>query len=153
MRAHLLVSLLQNNLRHMLGLVLSLRDRVFMRLKKLNIAINNWSARLKKYLVFYICFYRLKVKNFFRFLFLKIEMRLFFMLSLIYFLGIFIVATKMTGILSGSFLFNEGVTFFTATGAMLGGVLAIVFSLSTFLMQNAAQHSSAGFYDVLEKDR
>ncbi len=78
---------------------------------------------------------------------------LFAIFSFFYFLIILILLNKIDLFLSGRFLQNDGVTFFTAVGAMLGGILAIVFSLSTFLIQNAAQYMSSGFYNTIAKDR
>ena len=48
---------------------------------------------------------------------------------------------------------DNGAIILTTIAAMLGGILAIVVSFSILLMQNAAQYSSAGFYDILAKDR
>ncbi|MCK4607031.1 MAG: hypothetical protein KAU35_07030 [candidate division Zixibacteria bacterium] len=50
-------------------------------------------------------------------------------------------------------LWRDGVTYFTALGALFGTVLAIAFSVSTLMMQHAAENTSAGFYDVLARDR
>jgi len=53
----------------------------------------------------------------------------------------------------GKLLQHDAVTYFTALGALFGAVLAITFSVSTLLMQNAAQNTSAAFYRILAKDR
>lgn len=72
--------------------------------------------------------------------------------SVIYFALIITISQKLIFLFPNDFLVHDGVKVFTATGTMFGGVLAIVFSLTTLLMQNAAYNSSAGFYDILAKD-
>jgi hypothetical protein len=47
----------------------------------------------------------------------------------------------------------QTLNYFITVGAMIGGVLAIVFSLKTLIMQHAAENSSAGFYRTLGKDK
>jgi len=42
--------------------------------------------------------------------------------------------------------------FLVSVGVMLGGILAIIFSFGTLLMQNAANSSSAGFYNIVGRD-
>lgn len=48
---------------------------------------------------------------------------------------------------------GELVQIYVGLGAMLAGVIAIIFSVSTFLIQNAASNFSAGFYETMVKDR
>jgi len=48
---------------------------------------------------------------------------------------------------------GELVQIFVGLGAALAGVISIIFTISTFLIQNAASSFSAGFYDVVIKDR
>jgi hypothetical protein len=73
--------------------------------------------------------------------------------ALLVFYGVFLVVTSflLTEVLS-SILKKDGVTFFTSAGAMFGGIIAIFFSVSTLLMQSAAQSTSAGFYKLLGRD-
>lgn len=47
---------------------------------------------------------------------------------------------------------GDAVTFFTAVAAMIGGILAIIFSLSILLMGNAAERIPVGFYETVAKD-
>ena len=44
-------------------------------------------------------------------------------------------------------------TFSISSGAMIGGMLAILFSLLTFSVQNAAEKFSAGFFKILAEDK
>lgn len=47
---------------------------------------------------------------------------------------------------------SDAITFFTAVAAMIGGILAIIFSLSILLMGNAAERIPVGFYEMAAKD-
>lgn len=47
---------------------------------------------------------------------------------------------------------SDATTFFTAVAAMIGGILAIIFSLSILLMGNAAERIPVGFYETAAKD-
>ncbi|NMB56552.1 hypothetical protein GYA19_01270 [Candidatus Beckwithbacteria bacterium] len=47
---------------------------------------------------------------------------------------------------------SDAATFFTAVAAMIGGILAIIFSLSILLMGNAAERIPVGFYEIAVKD-
>lgn len=62
-----------------------------------------------------------------------------------------VASFSLTDILTG-ILAEDGATFFTSAGAMFGGIIAIFFSVSTLLMQSAAQSTSAGFYKLLGRD-
>ncbi|MFA5696404.1 MAG: hypothetical protein WC917_03060, partial [Bacilli bacterium] len=47
---------------------------------------------------------------------------------------------------------SDATTFFTAVATMIGGILAIIFSLSILLMGNAAERIPVGFYETAAKD-
>jgi len=101
---------------------------------------------------FYLC--KLRLQNLSMSLYRRfIPPHLFAIFSIFYFLLVLVISNTITLFLSERFLINDSVAFFTSVGAMLGGILAIVFSLSTFLIQNAAQHMSSGFYDTVAKDK
>lgn len=72
--------------------------------------------------------------------------------SFFYFAFVISVSLLINRFINGTLLVANTFSYFTATGAMLGGILAIVFTLNTFMMQNAADNSSAGFYKTLGKD-
>jgi len=117
----------------------------------------NKNNRLKKGKItpsFYLYLWKLRLQNLSKSFYCKfISPHLFAIASIFYFLTILILSNKLSTFPLEPFFSKDGVTFFTAVGAMLGGVLAIVFSLSTFLIQNAAQRMSSGFYDTVAKDR
>lgn len=56
-----------------------------------------------------------------------------------------------------NFQFNvnngELIQIFIGLGSVLMGIIAIIFSVSTFLIQNAASNFSAGFYETMTKDK
>lgn len=107
----------------------------------------------KKNTIFYFYLWRLKLLNQFRyrgaFLFnshkTTIGTIVYFsiLLSFTFGLGRFIDPTFSRG---------DAITFFTAIAAMIGGILAIIFSLSILLMGNAAERIPVGFYETAAKD-
>jgi len=48
---------------------------------------------------------------------------------------------------------TDAITFFTASGAMVGGILAITFSLSILLMGYAAERIPVGFYEIAARNK
>jgi len=77
-------------------------------------------------------------------------------------LSLFGILVYVALLLFGSFVITDILTIdnlqknipvlLVSAGAMLGGILAIIFSFGTLLMQNAAGSSSAGFYNVVGRD-
>lgn len=105
-----------------------------------------------KYANFYFNLYRISIRNRSINLFRK-HIFTFQIFTLIYFfilLALTIYIGRFINIIS---LDKEKITYFVSSGAMIGGILAIVFTLIMFLMQNAAENTSAGFYETLGKDR
>ncbi len=113
----------------------------------------NLKFEIKKAIVFYFYVRRLSLVNFFRFKFLRnFNSKKTIIGSLVYFLfliGFIFLSGKF---IDSSFDKSDTITFFTATAAMIGGILAIVFSLSMLLMSNAAARIPVGFYEIITKD-
>lgn len=107
----------------------------------------------KKYLVFYAFYTRLRVINFFRYdvsyLFRKYR---FYLGSVAYFSFLFLCLYLFDLNIKSQFSNSDAITFFTAAGAMVGGILAIIFALSILLMDKA-EKIPVGFYDIAAKDR
>ncbi len=107
---------------------------------------------IRKTAVFYFSLVRLRSKNFIRYrvsLYLESKKNfiggsIYFvlLLSFVYFLGPYIAIFDR----------SDALTFFTAVAAMIGGILAIIFSLSILLMGNAAERIPVGFYETAAKD-
>lgn len=73
-------------------------------------------------------------------------------MSFLYFLVIITTAILVGRFINISVLSPQAQTYFITVGAMVGGIIAIIFSFKTLIMQNAADNSSAGFYRTLGKD-
>lgn len=76
-----------------------------------------------------------------------------FIFIIIYFVVVFAIAYYLPRLFQFSVENGELVQIYIGLGAMLAGIIAIVFSVSTFLIQNAASKFSAGFYETLAKDQ
>jgi len=72
-------------------------------------------------------------------------------LSSIYFIGLVSASFVVAGMVTDFDNIDLGSITITA-GGMLGGMLAIVFSVQTILMQNAAERASSGFFKTLAND-
>ncbi len=122
------------------------------RLRKVHRKILDTAILVKKYAVFYSFLIRLRILNFFRYNvshFLRI--RRFLLCSIGYFLLLSISAYFFDRNITPTLLNGDAVTFFTAAGAMAGGILAIIFSLN-ILMMDKAEKIPTGFYDIAAKD-
>ncbi|MBI4226174.1 hypothetical protein HY612_03620 [Candidatus Roizmanbacteria bacterium] len=107
----------------------------------------------KKLLVFYFYFVRLRILNYFRYdVYFFLRIRRFFLGTVLYFSLLFVAAYFFDLYIHPELLNSDAVTFFTATGAMVGGILAIIFSLNILLMDKA-EKIPVGFYDIAAKDR
>lgn len=73
--------------------------------------------------------------------------------SLVYFLVIGIISFIAGWYIDISLLNLQALTYFITVAAMIGGIIAIVFSFKTLIMQNAAESTSVGFYRTLGKDK
>lgn len=73
--------------------------------------------------------------------------------SCVYSLLILCLAISLLPFLNSPNLEKNIPTLLVSASAMLGGVLAIIFSFGTLLIQNAANSSSIGFYNVIGRDR
>jgi len=82
----------------------------------------------------------------------RIKSRLFFIGTVIYTSALLLASLLLMNFLSLHNLQENMPVFLVTVGAMLGGILAIIFSFGTLLMQNAASGSSAGFYNVVGRD-
>lgn len=107
----------------------------------------------RKYLIFYLSFARLRFLNFFRYqVSYYIRKRRFLIGTSLYLLAISVLIYFFNLNINPQLLNSDAVTFFTASGAMIGGILAIIFALSILLMDKA-EKIPVGFYDVAAKDR
>ena len=121
---------------------------------------NKWTAKLKIWWVnlklgqkikqdYYLTIYRFGEN---KLLFVRfIRKNVFWFISLLYFAGLlgtaFFVSRQIQDISK-----LDVTSFIVAAAAMLGGMLAIVFSVQTILMQNAAERSSSGFFKALAQN-
>jgi len=123
------------------------------RLSKTSKHLQNKVVWGKKHLVFYFFFFRLRILNFFRYIVsYHVRKRRFLLGTFLYFLLLFISAYFFDRNIKPHLVNGDAVTFFTAAGAMVGGILAIIFSLNILLMDKA-EKIPRGFYDVATKDR
>lgn len=108
---------------------------------------------IKKSIIFYFYLNRLTLKTYFRFRVLYLlSSRRMLIGSLVYFL-LLIGSTFLLGqFIDPAFARSDAITFFTAVAVMIGGILAIIFSLSILLMGNAAERIPVGFYETAAKD-
>lgn len=72
--------------------------------------------------------------------------------TVIYISGLLLASLLLANSLNLRNLQTNMPVFLVSAGAMLGGILAIIFSFGTLLMQNAASSSSAGFYNIVGRD-
>ncbi len=104
-------------------------------------------------MVFYFYLAKSRIKGYLRTIHFNLfQKHSFFISSVIYFSLIVAAALFLHKNFSGNILLTDPSTLFITIGATLAGVLAIVFSFSTLLMQNAAQQSSAGLYEIFGQD-
>lgn len=109
--------------------------------------------RLKKNVIFYFYLWRLLAFNFLRFRFLPpIYTKKTLIGTVVYFLLLILCSVWIGRFIDPAFPKSDAITFFTATAAMIGGILAIIFSLSILLMGNAAERIPVGFYETAAKD-
>lgn len=107
----------------------------------------------RKEIIFRFSLEKLVLKNILRFKVLQyINAKRTFIGTVIYF-GLLIFFTLILGrYVDPAFDKSDAITFFTAVAAMIGGILAIIFSLSILLMGNAAERIPVGFYETAAKD-
>ena len=111
-------------------------------------------SEIKKTSIFYFYIGRLRLLNYFRFKFLHyINSKKTIIGGLVYFLILLGTILFLGKFIDLSFNKSDAITFFTAVAAMIGGILAIIFSLSILLMGNAAERIPVGFYEIAAKDR
>lgn len=123
------------------------------RLGKNLIKLRNRLTVGKKYLIFYFFFVRLRILNFFRYdVSYHVKKRRFYLGSIGYFLLLLTSAYFFDRSIKPQLLNGDAITFFTAAGGMIGGILAIIFSLNILLMDKA-EKIPTGFYDIAAKDR
>lgn len=123
------------------------------RLRKIQSAIRLQVGKLKKSVVFYFYLWRLLAHNFLRFRFLPpIYAKKTLIGTVVYFVLLILCSIWIGRFIDPAFPKSDAITFFTATAAMIGGILAIIFSLSILLMGNAAERIPVGFYETAAKD-
>ena len=111
------------------------------------------ASLLKKNGIFYFYLSRLKVKTYFRFQVLYfLNSKRMLIGSLVYFLLLINFIFLLGQFIDPAFARSDAITFFTAVAAMIGGILAIIFSLSILLMGNAAERIPVGFYETAARD-
>lgn len=110
-------------------------------------------SEIKKTVIFYFYVGRLTLLNYFRFRFLHyVNSKKTIIGTLVYFLILLGTIFFLGKFIDPSFDKSDAITFFTAVAAMIGGILAIIFSLSILLMGNAAERIPVGFYETAAKD-
>jgi len=82
----------------------------------------------------------------------RLKPHIFFASALIYIIILFLASLSLTSFLDATNLKMNIPMILASAGAMLGGILAIIFSFGTLLMQNTANSSSAGFYNLVGRD-
>jgi hypothetical protein len=83
---------------------------------------------------------------------MRVKPRLFFVGVTLYSACLLLITLFLLNFLGAHNLQTNMPVFLMSVGAMLGGILAIIFSFGTLLMQNAASSSSAGFYNIVGRD-
>jgi len=111
------------------------------------------ASLLKKTVIFYFYISRLTVKTYFRFRILHfLNAKRMLIGSVVYF-SLLLGSIFLFGqFIDPVFARSDAITFFTAVAAMIGGILAIIFSLSILLMGNAAERIPVGFYETAARD-
>jgi len=128
--------------------------RIKMTFRPLKKRVNLKFSEIKKTSIFYFYVGRLRLLNYFRFRFLHyINSKKTIIGILVYFLILFGAILLLGKFIDPSFDKSDAITFFTAVATMIGGILAIIFSLSVLLMGNAAERIPVGFYETVAKDR
>ena len=107
--------------------------------KTLNYKISLSSYRLKQF------FHRIHAT--------KIGPEYFKILSFCYFVFLLGISFFVSFYVWNESIFKIVPSFLATAGAMIGGILAIIISFGCLLMQNAANSTSAGFYNLIAKDR
>jgi hypothetical protein len=111
------------------------------------------SNRIWKYTIYYFKLARLRIKNELFGLWLWSKAKNVILLTLVYYAIAIAIARLALPSLTTEDILKNLPTFFISAGAMIGGMLAILFSLSTILIQNAAEKFSAGFFEALANDK
>lgn len=113
------------------------------RIARLNIRqrIQHLWARL----IFYIAGIKSRVAYFF-------VSQSFVLMSILFFLVLFVSSLWVTSKIRDVTTIDTATLIVTAAG-MIGGMLAIVFSVQTLVMQNAAERASSGFFKLLARDK
>lgn len=110
-------------------------------------------AVTKKTSLYYFYLGRLNAKTFFRFQVLHfLNSKKIIFGTMVYFLLLTGSIFLLGQFIDPSFVRSDAITFFTAVAAMIGGILAIVFSLGILLMGNAAERIPVGFYETAARD-
>ena len=110
-------------------------------------------AMTRKTLIFYLYLGKLTAKTFFRFRVIYVlSSKKIILGTVIYFVLLVGSIFSLGQFIDPSFTRSDAITFFTAVAAMIGGILAIIFSLSILLMGNAAERIPVGFYETAAKD-
>jgi hypothetical protein len=108
---------------------------------------------VKKNVIFRLYLWKLRLINGFRYQILPF---LNSYKNIIYFIAYFSIllgcAVWLGRFIDPNFSKSDAITFFTSVAAMIGGILAIIFSLSILLMGNAAERIPVGFYETAAKD-
>lgn len=126
--------------------------------------LRDWSKqkipRIKDSIIKFVAKSRYKIRySIFRFRILLIEVWRWFFRAILYifviayFIAVFVIGYYLPRLLQFNVENGELVQIYVGLGAMLTGVIAVIFTLSTFLIQNAATNFSAGFYETMVKDR
>ena len=111
------------------------------------------STKIKKFLIFRFYLWKLRLLT-------KLRYQSFPLLNshkniigfVVYFFVLFTCVFLLGKFIEPTLAKSDAITFFTAVAAMIGGILAIIFSLSILLMGNAAERIPVGFYETAAKD-
>ena len=123
------------------------------RVKRVRATFYSQLNKFKKSAVFHFYLWRLVASTFLRFrVFPRIYSKRTALGTVIYFFLLILCSIWLGRFIDPAFPKSDAITFFTATAAMIGGILAIIFSLSILLMGNAAERIPVGFYETAAKD-
>jgi len=139
------------------NLLLRMSKRQLKRVKNtLSLTQRNFIAKLieiKKNVIFRFYLWKLKLVNRLRYQIFPFINSYKNILGLIVYFSILLGCAIWLGrFIDPNFSKSDAITFFTAVAAMIGGILAIIFSLSILLMGNAAERIPVGFYETAAKD-
>jgi hypothetical protein len=112
----------------------------------------NKYRKIHGYLKFYFHYYTLSRKNSL-IQFFSTKIFSLFVLSIFYFLVVGIISFISGWYIDPVKISSETLTYFIAAAAMVGGIIALIFPFKMLIMQNAADNSSAGFYQTLGRDK